>query len=95
MTFEEDLSVFFEDFGVEAAWGETSGRFLLRSPQELVFGEVIQADAPVGVWPTTQWSGITKGDRITADDGRIWALTEPPRILNDGALCQAALRKVQ
>lgn len=92
--FEEDWDVFFSDFAEEAAWNDKPGRFLLRTPQDLVFGDQLIAAALSGLWPAAQWQGIRQNDVITATDGRRWRLTEHPRQINDGALVVAPLKKL-
>ena len=92
--FEEDMDVFFSDFAEEATWEKSPGRFLLRSPQELVFGEQLVASSWSGLWPTSQWQGIRQGDVLTTADGRRWRLTEHPRRMNDGALTWAPLKQL-
>ncbi len=90
--FSEDLSVFFNDFAVNATFGAETQKVLADLPDEIFSGDQIVSGKYKITYQTGFFNGLKHGSAITVDSVN-YTVNEVTAI-DDGALTEAYLSKV-
>lgn len=92
MALTEDLSIFFEDFGVSCTAGAITALGILDMPTQVVAGDMVLSTDYTLTARAADFGGLLYGDAI-AVDGINYAVREVRR-LDDGGLVEVALQKL-
>lgn len=90
--FDEDLTVFLNDFGVTVTAGAVSGLGILNKPGEYVADDRIITDEYVLRCETSKFGDLGYSDSISVD-GVSYVVREAPLMVDDGAFCLILLSK--
>ena len=92
MPLSEDLSIFFQDFGVPVTSGATTGLGLIDMPTQIIAdGTVLSTDYKVTCL-ASEFGTLTYSAAITVD-GVAYTVREN-LLADDGKLCEIMLSKV-
>jgi hypothetical protein len=95
----EDLSIYFADHAVPAAWNPSGGApqktadVILDEPDELVLGEQVIVSNRQITYASTDLAGLDEGETLTVD-GMLYRVRERPKRIDDGRLMTALISKV-
>ena len=92
MALTEDLSIFFEDFGVSCTAGAITALGILDMPTQVVAGDMVLSTDYTLTARFADFGGLVYGDPITVD-GVNYQVREV-RQLDDGKLCEIGLSKL-
>ena len=90
MSFNEDLSRFFVDFGKQAIFNEESALVMFDEQDETVLHGRAQSTLYSMTYPAKVFRELRNGSPLTID-GEDFMVHGTPRLLNDGALKAATL----
>lgn len=97
---DEDLGIFFNDFGVEVVFGNYTASALLDMPTEIIGGRG-QSNQYRMEFITAELPGLVRGSAITItgviagvmSTNVAFTLREDPSLIGDGVMSEAMLSK--
>lgn len=92
MALNENLSIFFNDFGVSCTAGAVTALGILDMPTQFVSGDMVLSTDYTLTARTADFGGLLYGDGITVA-GVNYQVREVRR-LDDGAFCEVALQRL-
>jgi hypothetical protein len=91
MALTEDLTIFFQDFGVSCTAGAVTALGILDMPAQVLAGDMVLSTDYTLTARTADFGGLLYGDSITVN-GTAYQVREV-RKLDDGALVEIGLQK--
>jgi hypothetical protein len=88
----EDLSVFFNDFGVTVVWSSVTGKGILDAPTNVMGGGMVLSNEYLLTVKTAEFGGAMYGDLMTVNS--VSYNVREARQVDDGVLTEILLSKV-